>query len=301
MRIKINNSIDIDDSRPAFRPERILMQEHYTEINGWRTRYVTAGRRGPAVILLHGLGASLESWHLNVDALGESCRVFAPDIVYFGKSAKPERDPEYKDFVDFCRYFMDAFDLERALLVGNSMGGMIAAKAAMLYPERVAGVALVNSAGFGRDLAWWLRIRTLIDVRSGGAPPTWLARIGLRAIFDDPARVSDQVIETLVKVELDPDSMRTARRVLNIGVDWRGLKPYVMQEIHDSADRIQAPTLIIWGKQDRVLPLHHAFAARKKIPHARLHLFERCGHTPQLEYPKQFNALIQEFAQEVLA
>lgn len=277
------------------------MQEHYVEINGWRTRYVTAGDHGPAIILLHGLGASLESWYLNVDALAQNYRVFAPDIVYFGKSAKPERHPQHQDFVDFCMYFMDAFELDRALLVGNSMGGAIAAKAAMLYPERVAGLVLVNSAGFGKELAWWLRMRTLFDVRPSGTPPYWLARIGLRAIFDDPARISNEVLDVLMSVEQDPESMTTARRVLSIGVDWRGLKPYMLQEIRDCACQIQVPTLIVWGKQDRVVPLRHAFVARKQIPHARLHLFERCGHTPQLEYPNQFNALVREFADEVCA
>ena len=79
-----------------------------------------------------------------LDALAQDHRVFAPDIVYFGKSAKPERHPQHQDFVDFCQYFMDTFELDRALLVGNSMGGAIAAKAAMLYPERVAGLVLVE-------------------------------------------------------------------------------------------------------------------------------------------------------------
>lgn len=276
------------------------MQEHYIEIHGWRTRYVSAGEHGPAIILLHGLGASLESWSLNVDALAQHYRVFAPDIVYFGKSAKPARDPEHQDFVDFCQYLMDKFELERALLVGNSMGGAIAAKVAMLYPERVPGLVLVDSAGFGKELAWWLRLRTLVDLHARTAPPMWLARIGLRSIWNDPARISDEVLQVLMSVEQDSESMRTARRVLSIGVDWRGLKPYMLQEIRDSADRIRVPTLIVWGKQDRVIPLRHAFTARQRIPRARLHLFDRCGHTPQLEYPTQFNALIEEFADEVL-
>jgi 4,5:9,10-diseco-3-hydroxy-5,9,17-trioxoandrosta-1(10),2-diene-4-oate hydrolase len=95
--------------------------------------------------------------------------------------------------------------------------------------------------------------------------------------------------------------MRAARSVLNIGVNWRGVTPYMLQEIRDSADQIRVPTLIIWGKQDRVVPYKQAFEARRKIPNARLHLFDRCGHTPQLEYPRQFNALLGEFAQEVSA
>ncbi len=275
------------------------MNEMYINVNGWRIRYVRAGMKGPPIVFLHGLGASLESWHLNVHALGGEFRAFAPDIVYFGKSAKPERDPQHADFVEFTRHFLDTFDLERVMLVGNSMGGAIAAKVAMDYPGRIAGLMLVNSVGFGRELAWWLRLRTLIEMRPSGTPPPWLARLGLRAIFDDPARLSDEMLDLLIRVEQDIESMRVARRVLNIGVDWRGLKPIMLQEIRDAAHQIHVPTLILWGKQDRVVPVHHAFEARKKIPHARLHLFDRCGHTPQLEYPAQFNALVREFALEV--
>ncbi len=275
------------------------MNEEYINVNGWRTRYVRAGEQGPPIVFLHGLGASLESWHLNVHALGDEFRAFAPDIVYFGKSAKPERDPQHADFVEFTRHFIDTFDLDRVLLVGNSMGGAIAARVAMDFPERVAGLMLVNSAGFGPELAWWLRLRTLIDVRPTGTPPPWLARLGLRAIFDDPARLSDEMLELLIRVEQDIESMRVARRVLNIGVDWRGLKPILLEQIRDAAHQINVPTLILWGKQDRVVPLRHAFEARKKIPHARIHLFDHCGHTPQLEYPAQFNALVREFAREV--
>lgn len=277
------------------------MKEYYVDVNGWKTRYARAGEQGPAILLLHGLGASLESWYFNVDALGNEFRVFAPDIVYFGKSAKPKRDPQHEDFVDFTRHFMDAFGIDRALLVGNSMGGAIAARAAMQFPDRVAGLMLVNSAGFGKELAWWLRLRTLVDIRPTGTPPPWLARFGLRAIFDDPARISDDVLQVLMGVEQDQESMQTARRVLNIGVDWRGLKPILLQEIRDAAHQITVPTLIVWGKQDKVVPVEHAFTARKKIPNARLHLFERCGHTPQLEYPAQFNALVSEFTREVFA
>lgn len=275
------------------------MNEYYVDINGWRTRYICAGESGPPIIMLHGLGASLESWLLNVDALGDQFRVFAPDMIYFGKSAKPERTPDHAEFVEFTTRFMDKFGLERAVLVGNSMGGAVAAKVAMLHPERVAGLVLVNSAGFGPELAWWLRLRTLFDWRPAGTPPAWLAQLGLRAIFDDPARVSGEMLELLVGVEQDLESMRSARRVLTTGVDWRGLKPQLLQEIRDCADQICAPTLIVWGKQDRVVPYHHALTARKKIPNARLHLFDRCGHTPQLEYPSQFNAVVREFVDEV--
>lgn len=277
------------------------MQENYIDVNGLRTRYASAGERGPALILLHGLGASLESWWCNIDALGQHFRVIAPDIVYFGKSAKPEREPDHIGFVEFTLNLMDALGIERAVLVGNSMGGAIAAKTAMMYPSRVRGLVLVNAAGFGQEVAWWLRLRSIFDARPQGTPPPWLVRVGLRQIFDDPDRVSNDVIQKLVAVDRDPDAQKSYRRVLTLGVNWRGLKPEMLREIRDAAHEISVPTLIVWGKQDRVVPVHHAKVAHSKIPHARLHLFDNCGHTPQLEYPNEFNALIRDFVQETTA
>ena len=103
----------------------------------------------------------------------------------------------------------------------------------------------------------------------------------------------------LISVEQDVESLQTARRVLNIGVDWLGLKPVLLEQVRDAAHQITVPTAIVWGKQDQVVPYRHAFEARKKIPHAEIHLFDPCGHTPQIEYPKQFNALLEEFADKV--
>ncbi len=271
------------------------MKESYVDVNGLRTRYVRAGEKGPAIILLHGLGASLESWWCSVDALGEHFRVFAPDIVYFGKSAKPERDPDQLDFIDFTVNFMDTFGLERATLVGNSMGGAIATKTALLYPARVSSLVLVNSAGFGREVAWWLRMRTLFHRRPQGKPPSWMVQWGLRLVFYDPSRVPDDLVQKLVEIDQDPESQRAYKQVLTLGVDWRGLKPSLLQEIRDAAHQIRVPTLIVWGKQDRIIPVHHAQIAHSKIPQARLHIFYQCGHTPQLEYPNEFNALVREF------
>jgi 4,5:9,10-diseco-3-hydroxy-5,9,17-trioxoandrosta-1(10),2-diene-4-oate hydrolase len=274
------------------------MKQAFISVNGWDTRYAHAGERGPALILLHGLGATLESWWCSIDPLGANFRVYAPDILYFGKSAKPDHTPTQADFVEFTNGFMHALGLEHAVLVGNSMGGMIAAKTAILYPDRVDALILVNSAGFGPEVAWWLRLRSMVDLRPRGTPAPWMVRLGLRAIFQDPNRVPDEVLNVLVEASANPEHQVATRRVLGVGVNWRGLKPGVLAEIRDTADQIRVPTLIIWGKQDRVVPVKQAKVAHEKIPQARLHVFEDCGHAPQLEYPDDFNTLVRDFVRE---
>lgn len=276
------------------------MNDEYISVNGIRTRFVRAGEQGHAVVLLHGLGASLESWARNVEPLGREFRVFAPDLIYFGKSDKPDREPTQTDFFEFTLGLLDALGLERAVLVGNSMGGAIAAKVAMLHPDRVSALILVNSAGFGREVAWWLRARTLFYPRLPGPPSPWIIRFGLRQIFEDPTRVPDELLQQFIQLDYDPDVRRSYQRVLGIGVDWRGLKPEMLAEIRDAAPGLRVPTLIVWGKQDRVVPVQHAHVAHTLIPAARLHVFDDCGHTPQLEYPAEFNALLTRFLRETL-
>jgi pimeloyl-ACP methyl ester carboxylesterase len=275
------------------------MNENYIDVNGARTRYASAGESGPALILLHGLGASLESWLLNVDALGEHFRVYAPDIIYFGKSAKPAHVPTHLDFVQFIFGFMDAVGIGRATLVGNSMGGLLAAKMAIVDPERVENLVLVAPAGFGRDIAWWIRLRSVINVRPRGTPSPRMIQLGLRQVFHDPRRVPNELVDAILALHDEPGLQEAYRRVIRVGVDWRGLKPAVLREVRDAAESIRTPTLIVWGKQDKVLPIHHLAAAHAKIPQARVHIFEQCGHAPQIEMANEFNAIVLDFMREV--
>lgn len=271
------------------------MNEQYIQVNGWQTRYVSAGENGSALVLLHGLGASLESWWLNLEGLSKSFRVVAPDIFYFGKSAKPPFVPSHTDFVAFVLGLMDALGIARATLIGNSMGGAIAVRAALDAPERVENLVLVDPAGFGREVVWWLRLRSLFDLRPRGTVPPWMVHYGLSRVFYKPERIPADLVDRIMELNQLPGMVEAYRRVIRVGMDWRGLKPIMLQEIRDCAHQIRVPTLIVWGKQDRVLPVKQLNVARAKIPHARTHIFDECGHAPQMEYPDAFNALVREF------
>lgn len=271
------------------------MDQAYLDVSGWRTRYARSGDRGPALVLLHGLGASLETWSLNIEPLGETFRVFAPDVLYFGKSAKPQHAPSHAEFTAFVTAFMDTLNLPRATLVGNSMGGAIAAQIAITAPERVERLILADPAGFGRELVWWLRLRTWIDLRPRGKLPPRARRFALRQLFYNPDRVPPALIEAMEALNAEPGLFESYHRVLRVGVNLRGLRDTMLREVRDQAHRIHAPTLLLWGKQDRVVPLRQLAVAQREIPHAQTHVFDECGHAPQIEHAAAFNALVREF------
>ncbi len=271
------------------------MQEKYIDVNGWRTRYAQAGEDGPVLVLLHGLGSSLETWMLNTEALARDFRVYVPDMLYFGKSAKPPHAPKRDEFDSFVRAFMDALAIPRATLVGNSMGGAVAARVAIAEPARVEKLVLADPAGFGREIVWWLRLRTFVDLRSRGRPSPLMLRMGLRQVFYNPDCVPPEMIDAMADLNNEPGLFEAYRRVIRMGIDWRGLKETLLQDVRDGSHQINAPTLVVWGRQDRVVPISHMAVAQEKILHAQTYVFENCGHAPQIEYPEKFNALVREF------
>lgn len=290
-RLRRREKVNTAENRTAVK----AVQDEYVQVGEVRTRYRTAGEGEPTLVLIHGLGASLESWQWNIDALANHYRTVALDVVWFGKSDKPMREVSANYFGDFIVGFLDAIGVRQAVLVGNSMGGMIAVKTALMYPARVAGLVLVGAAGFGPELAWWLRLRSLIPMRKFVRPSMSTFRFALRQLVYDPAVVDDDYVRVFVEMANQPGAMEANRRVLRFGVDWRGIKPAALDQIRDSARAIRVPTLIVWGKQDRVVPVSHAHIARKSIPNARVHIFDRCGHAPMLEKPEEFNRLVAEF------
>jgi pimeloyl-ACP methyl ester carboxylesterase len=289
--------VDIAENRSGG-PQK---HDRYIQVGDVRTRYRMAGEGEPAILLIHGLGASLESWENNLEALARRRRTMALDVVWFGKSDKPTHQVTRDYFADFIAGFMDAEGVSSAVLVGNSMGGMIAVMTALQYPNRVAGLVLVSSAGFGRELAWWLRLRAAVPIGQIVGPSLSLYRYAVHQLVYDPGVVKDELVQVFMEMAKEPGAMDANRRVLKSGVDWRGVKPVVLDEIREAARTIRAPTLIIWGKQDRVVPVAHAEIARQYIPHARLHVFDRCGHAPMIEKADEFNKLVSEFVSENIA
>ena len=258
-----------------------------------RVRYVIEGE-GPAIVLVHGLGASLAVWNDNIWDLSRGHRVYALDLPGHGKSDKPgELHYDSISGAHFLVSFMDAVDIDTATLMGNSAGGHIAAACALRYPQRVDRLILVSSAGLGRDMAWFLRASSLpLLGELLQLPPFRNTDNLIRAVFYEPRPLSDTLLEDLVASHGDPGAKRAVLRAIRSEMNIRGLRKHM--QLLPELKEFHKPVLIIWGREDRIIPVSHAHQAAKVLGQ-KMHIIPRSGHWPQLESPEEFNEVVLGF------
>ncbi len=259
-------------------------QEKSVTVFGAKIRYLEAGdQTKPTVILLHGLGAQAESWQLNIAPLAANYHVIAPDQIGFGKSDKPFLKYRVGTYADFLDKLMAELKIERAALVGNSMGGWVAGLTAIKYPNRVTKIVLADAAGLlprtvDLDQIYQLNNSTRDEIRAN-----------LKLLFATPAL---QHNEALV------DQFFAQRVTVNDGYTINALIESIKRRedfLDTRLGEIKKPTLIVWGKQDGLLPLADGEKYNKGIAGSEFTVFENCGHAPQFEKAVDFNKKVLEF------
>ena len=250
---------------------------------GQKIRYVEAGS-GPAVVLLHGLGGSSLNWAYNTPALAQKFRVIVPDQVGFGQSDKPLVNYRVGTYVDFLDKFLAELKVERATLVGNSMGGWVAALYTLKYPAKVERLVLVDAAGFAAPKDFDL------NALAGLNPSTRdeMKRLaGL--VFFNPLFKSDAAIDVLLAQRLSAGDGYTIQRL--------GESIHHRDDLLDGKlAAVKQPVLIVWGREDGLTPLaREGEKFRRELPSAQWVVFDSCGHFPHVEKAAEFNAAVLKF------
>lgn len=260
------------------------LPEKSATVFGAKINYIEAGDPSkPNVILLHGLGGSTANWATNITAFSANYHVIALDQVGFGKSDKPFLKYRVATYADFLDKFMAELKIESASMVGNSMGGWVAALMAMKYPNRVNKIVLADAAGivpanFGEAQVYQLNNSTRDEIRAN-----------MKLIFANPALQNN---EALV------DQFMTARVTANDGATINSIIESIKRKedfLNGRLGEIKKPTLIIWGKQDGLLPVADAYTFNKGIAGSELLVFDGCGHVPQFEKAADFNKAVLDF------
>lgn len=266
-------------------------------VMGRTARVLSAGddARGIPVVLIHGVGGWAENWRAVMDPIAASGRrAIAVDLPGFGESEAPGTvahfGPTDAFYPKWVLAMMDALAIERAHIVGNSMGGAVAYMAAVTAPVRFPSLTLIASGGLARDIAFFLRAATLPGMI---ALARWIGDRGqgrqvLRTCFFDPARVPESMYEEVDRYGFA--SYPEFVRALRSGVTFRGVRADLHEHWVDMASRYEAPVLVIWGREDAVLPIHHLAGAKGVFPQAELRVIERCGHLPMVEQPEAYLA-----------
>lgn len=287
-------------------PLSVLVDEdsRFIEVNGIDVHYKQYGSGEPVMILLHGFGASTFSWREVMKPLSEYGTVIAFDRPAFGLTERPmpgewEGESPYtlNSQINLLIGLMDRLNVEKAVLIGNSAGGTVAAAAALAHPQRVPALVLVDAAIYagGGAPAW---IRPLLKTPQFDRLGPWFARsiageqgdAFLRAAWHDPSKITDEIIA----------GYREPLRVANWDrALWELTKVSGESQLVERLDELNLPVLVITGDDDRIVPTAESLRLANDLPNARLAVLENCGHVPQEECPRPFLKAVVDFLTEL--
>ena len=280
------------------RKKKTTIRSEEIELHGHRVSYRVAGE-GPTILLVHGIAGRSEQWIDSMELLAEDYTVLAPDLLGHGRSAKPRGDYSLGAYAAGLRDLLLALDCRKATVVGHSLGGGIALQFAYQFPERSARLALVSSGGLGREVHPLLRAATLPGselvlplisndtVREAGTAVSQLVgRLGFRAGPDiaEFARGYGSLA--------DRDARQAFLHTLRAVIDHGGQRVNASDRLYLAEDM---PSLIVWGRRDPIIPVHHAGTAHRGMPGSRLEVFDDAGHFPQLDEPVRFARTLADF------
>ena len=252
---------------------------------GQKIQYVEAGS-GPTVILLHGLGGSSQGWQLNIAALAANYHVIAPDQIGFGKSDKPLVNYRIRTYVDFLDQFCKQLKIERASLVGNSMGGWIAAIFTASFPDRVDKLVLADAGGYAPPKDFDTRVYFGLNPTTREGMKVLVAKVFYNKLFRTDAMIDQAMAARLAAG--DGYTINSITESIIRGEDF----------LDDIVKTIKRPTLIVWGREDGLLPLSDGERFNKDIAGSKLVVFDECGHVPNIEKAMEFNAAVLKFLGE---
>ncbi|MGE0215248.1 alpha/beta fold hydrolase [Mycolicibacterium sp.] len=270
----------------------------YLDLHGDRVAYRDVGSGDEVLLLIHGMAGSSETWRAVIPQLSKRYRVVAPDLLGHGESAKPRSDYSLGAFAVWLRDLLDELGIARATVIGQSLGGGVAMQFVYQHPDYCQRLVLISSGGLGQDVGWTLRLLSAPGaellmpviapppvIRAGNKLRSWLSAVSIQSprgaeMWSAYSSLSDSPTRQAF--------LRTLRSV----VDYRGQAVSALNRLHLTSE---LPTMVIWGDQDRIIPVEHGYALAEVRPNSRLEVLPGVGHFPHVEKPNEVVDLIDDF------
>jgi len=270
---------------------------HDIDVEGRRLRYVDMGEGAP-LVLVHGTGGAWQSWLLNIEALARRHRVIAVDLPGFGQSDPLPAAPNMSAYAASIAALLDQLGLARVTILGHSLGGVAAMRFVLEHPERTASLILLDGGGMELKA---VRLRLVVGslvvfnalmgrpsvVRAMVRRPR-LRRAMMAGFVRDPAIATAALAHEMMSVFASPGLVKA-------------LMSAARDDVAQHAERVTAPTLLLWGEKDPVVPVASARKLAATLPNARLTTFPGVGHCPMLEQAARFNELVADWVDEIAA
>nr|WP_090275131.1 alpha/beta fold hydrolase [Mycolicibacterium komanii]CRL68081.1 alpha/beta hydrolase fold protein [Mycolicibacterium komanii] len=270
----------------------------YLELHGDRIAYRDVGGGQEVLLLIHGMAGSSETWRAVIPQLSRRYRVIAPDLLGHGHSDKPRGDYSLGAFAVWLRDLLDELGVSRATIVGQSLGGGVAMQFVYQHPDYCQRLVLISSGGLGPDVGLTLRLLSAPGaefILPAIAPPPVL-QVGnkLRGWFRSVGIQSPRGAEmwSAYSSLADRQTRQAFLRTLRSVVDYRGQAVSALNRLHVTTE---LPVMAIWGDEDRIIPVAHAYAALEARPECRLEVLEGVGHFAHVERPSDVVDLLDDF------
>jgi pimeloyl-ACP methyl ester carboxylesterase len=272
--------------------------EWQIELHGRRVIYRVAGS-GPPIVLIHGMLNSSSHWRSVASSLASEYTVIAPDLIGHGDSAAPRGDYSLGAHAASIRDLLAAIGIDRATIVGHSLGGGVAMQFFYQFPQRVERLVLISSGGLGREVTPSLRTAAMPGV-SLLLSMTIKPRL-LDALTQTGARLRERGVRSGVYLQAAARALRPLQNA-----DARQAFLHTLRSVIDvhgqrvsATDRLylleSLPTMIVWGERDNTIPLAHGRSAHEAIPHSRFRTLAEAAHFPHLEDPGGLSELLRDF------
>lgn len=278
------------------RAEYANTASRFVTIDGMPVHYRDEGKQVdtlPPLVLIHGTGASLHTWEGWVEALRDDYRILRFDLPAYGLTG-PNRTGDYSldYYADFTLELLDSLGVDTCILGGNSLGGAVAWRTALAAPGRVAGLILVDAAGYpvasrSRPLAFRVAAWPLVRQLFRYVTPRSVIERSVRNVYADQSRVNEALIDRYYDLARRPGN----RQAFLDRMEGGGRSSDAYQRIPS----IEAPTLILWGAQDELIPVAAAARFQRDLPNDTLVVLEGLGHVPMEEAPERTVEVVKSF------